>query len=135
MDRLEKVVKDFREALGRFQESLTKVEENKDSEDYPFFRDSAIQRFEFTFEIMWKAMKMFLESEGILCRSPRGCIRELFTAGYISEEDTRILLKMLNDRNMTVHTYREEIAEDIVSRLKDYAKTLQKLETIFKDRG
>ena len=132
MDRLKKSLSNFSDALRRFEESIIKIQNCKNSENYSFFRDSAIQRFEFTFEIMWKTMKVFLEREGIRCASPRACIRELFTTGYIKEETARELLKMLNDRNLTVHTYREEIAEDIANRLGDYVKTLRKLESIFK---
>jgi len=49
---------------------------------------------------MWKTIKLFLEKEGIICRSPRACIRELFSAGYIHEENARELLRMIDYRNM-----------------------------------
>ena len=117
MDRSERAVKDLEKALMRLEEAYTKMRSSKGSEDYTFYRDSVIQRFEFTFEIMWKAIKEFLRREGITCRSPRSCIRELFSAGYISEDLTRKLLRMVEDRNLTVHTYREEIAEEIANRM------------------
>lgn len=120
MDRYEKSLSDFEKALSRLEEAFHKARELKGTEDYTFYRDSTIQRFEFTFEIMWKAMKIFLEKEGIICRSPRGCIRELFSSGYISEDLTRKLFRALEDRNLTVHTYREELAEEIFSRIGDH---------------
>ena len=106
--------------------------ELKGREEYPFYRDSTVQRFEFTFETAWKAMKEFLGREGILCRSPRGCARELFSAGYISEEDTKEFFRMIEDRNPTVHTYREEVAEEIVSRIGEHIKLLRKLLGLFR---
>ena len=34
---------------------------------------------------------------------------------------------MVEDKNLTVHTYREEVAEEIFSRLPGYLKALEKL--------
>ena len=73
------------------------------------------------------SVKALLEREGIICRSPRTCFRELFSAGLIDEETVRELLKMVEDRNLTVHTYREEVAEEIFNRLPGYLKALEKL--------
>ncbi len=130
MGRLEKLRSDFRKALLRLKEAVERAEREKTFSDYPFFRDSAIQRFEFTFEIAWKFVKTLLEREGIICRSPRTCFREFFSTGFIDEETARELLKMVEDRNLTVHTYREEVAEEIFSRLPGYLKALEKLVAI-----
>ncbi len=127
MGRLEKVRDDFRKALLRLREAVERAKREKQSSDYPFFRDSAIQRFEFTFEVAWKLVKALLEREGTICRSPRTCFRELFSDRFIDEETARELLKMVEDKNFTVHTYREEVAEEIFSRLPGYLKALEKL--------
>jgi hypothetical protein len=37
-------------------------------------RDSAIKRFELTFELAWKSAKTYLGSRGIVCQSPRDCL-------------------------------------------------------------
>ncbi|GAB6077222.1 HI0074 family nucleotidyltransferase substrate-binding subunit [Desulfurobacterium crinifex] len=130
MDRFDKIVEDFKKSISRFEEAVLKSQELKNTSEYPFYRDSAIQRFEFTFEIMWKTIKVFLEMEGIICRSPRSCIRELFSAGFISEEEARHLLKMLEDRNLTVHTYRESVAEEIFERLPSHVNILKRILTL-----
>ncbi|WP_164930610.1 HI0074 family nucleotidyltransferase substrate-binding subunit [Aquifex aeolicus] len=131
MDRLNKILKDFSSAVNRLEKAINKAKEFKGSEEYSFYRDSAIQRFEFTFELMWKVLKVFLEKEGILCRSPRSCIRAFFNAGYSTEEETRLMLKMVEDRNLTVHTYNEKLAEEIFSRLESYVKIFRSIyETI-----
>ncbi|MEO2083679.1 MAG: HI0074 family nucleotidyltransferase substrate-binding subunit [Desulfurobacteriaceae bacterium] len=127
MDRLNKVVNDFEHSLKRLEEAIKKLEKNRESEDYSFFRDSSIQRFEFTFEIMWKTVKTYLEREGVTCRSPRSCIREFFSVGLIREETAVMLMKALEDRNLTVHTYREEVAEEIASRLKDHFEAMKEV--------
>ncbi len=115
---LKKQIEDFSQALARLKEAYLLAEENRGSRYYEFFRDSSIQRFEFTVEIMWKAIKGYMgEVEGITCRSPKSCIRDFFSAGYLTEREPRDLLLMIDDRSRTVHTYHEEVAEDIFRRL------------------
>ncbi len=90
----------------RLYEETLKHREDK---YYTFFRDSTIQRFEFTVKIMWKTLKNFLyEHAGIDCKSLKGCIKDFFSAGYLKEDETYTLLEMIDDRNMTSHTYHEE---------------------------
>ena len=116
-----KKFKDFESSLRRLEESYKKTVENINSDDYLFFRDSAIQRFEFTVEIFWKLLKNIVkDNEGIICNSPKSCIREFFTSGYIKEDNAKLLMEMIDDRNMTSHTYHEEVAEIIFSKLKNY---------------
>ena len=116
-----KKFKDFESSLQRLEESYKKTVENIDSDVYKFFRDSAIQRFEFAVEIFWKLLKNVLkENEGITCNSPKSCIREFFASGYINEYNAKLFMEMIDDRNMTSHTYHEEVAEIIFSKLKNY---------------
>jgi len=68
-----------------------------------FIRDSAIQRFEFTFELAWKTLKTFLELQGLEARSPRAAIRGAFQVGLLPEDP--FWLEMLELRNLTNHTY------------------------------
>ncbi len=58
---LNKQMEDFKRALTGLRESYRLAEENRGSRCYEFLRDGAIQRFEFTVEIMWKSMKSYLE--------------------------------------------------------------------------
>ena len=125
MDRLHKTVAALDRAVQRLEEALQKVQQHRGDEDYAFYRDAAIQRFEFTFEIFWKALKIVLEYKGIICRSPRSCIREFFAAGYISEEHAQRLLEMVEAPSLTVYAYQEDIAENVVRQLPGYVPVLQ----------
>ena len=128
-----KRIQDFEKSLNRLQEAVNKAFFNIQNEDYPFFRDSAIQRFEFTVEIMWKSIKHFLLiNEGIECVSPKKCLREFFVVSNLDEEDAKTALKMIDDRNLTSHTYHEEVAEEIFSNLKDYVELMKKILLIIK---
>jgi len=124
---LEKRKISFKNAFERLKEVIENIK--KDNEDYAIYRDSAIQRFEITAEAFWKCIKIFLKiKEGVICNSPKGCIRELFLNGYVDENRLEVLLNMVDDRNLTSHTYNEEIAEEIFQRLGNYVKLLDEFD-------
>ncbi|MBZ0214174.1 MAG: nucleotidyltransferase substrate binding protein [Nitrospirae bacterium] len=79
--------------------------------DDPIIRDAVIQRFEFTFETVWKALKLFLEHQGYSAPSPRAVLKTAFVEGAIEgSEDADVWLRMLEDRNLTTHAYDEVLA-------------------------
>lgn len=86
-------------------------------------RDAAIQRFEYAFETTWKAAQGYLrEVEGIDEGSPKSVVRACFRVGVLEEGEAELALGMVDDRNLTVHTYNEELAREIHRRLPDYAE-------------
>jgi len=122
---IEKLLKDFENALNRLREAYELTNLMRGKEHYEIFRDSTIQRFEFTTEIIWKTLKEFLKKrEGIVCKSPKSCIREFFSVGYLNEEETYQLLKAVDDRNRASH---QEVAEEIFSHIGDYINLYQKV--------
>jgi len=99
-------------------------------------RDAAIQRFEYTCEAVWKtAQRYLLEIEGISVGSPKASIRASRDVGLLSDEQTVIGLEMIDDRNLTVHTYNEAVAEDIYSHLPQYADLLAVWLTAMEERA
>ncbi len=52
---------------------------------------------------------------------------EAFKVGLLSEEETVKILEMVDDRNITSHTYHEEIAEEIYRQIKDYWKLMDEI--------
>jgi nucleotidyltransferase substrate binding protein (TIGR01987 family) len=132
---LKKQIEDLKRALNRLKEAYEMANLMRNSEHYEFFRDSAIQRFEFTVEILWKSIKSFLfEVEGITCRSPKSCIREFLSASYLSPQETTTLLKMVDDRNRTSHTYHEEVAEEIFNNLGGYITAMKKTLRVLEEK-
>jgi len=98
-------------------------------------RDATIQRFEYTFEALWKFLKEYLkEKEGIICNSPKGCFREIFSLGFLGEEETVKYLEMTDRRNDTSHTYKEEVAQIIYSKIQGYYTLMRNLLDRFKDK-
>ena len=106
-------------ALAKFHElayrqDLTEIE-----------RDALIQRFEFTFELVWKCAKEYLYvQDGIDAASPKKVIRSCRDIGILSESDTELALKMVDDRNLTIRTYNESFIKKLISRLPDYDRIL-----------
>ncbi len=84
-------------------------------------RDAIIQRFEFTFEALWKAAQYYLfVVEGLDIASPKGVIRACREVGIFNEKESMLALKMADDRNLTVHTYNEALAVAIYQRILKY---------------
>lgn len=50
----------LRDKLDNFSKSLDRLEEAFEEEGYTLTLDGTIKRFEFTFEMAWKALKKFL---------------------------------------------------------------------------
>lgn len=85
--------------------------------------DATIQRFEFTFELFWKALKEFFYYKGLEVNYPRDIIKEAYAASLIEDESSWLL--MLKDRNLTSHTYDEALANQIFENIKTYAPLLR----------
>ena len=88
-----------------------------------FVRDSFIQRFEFTFELFCKSLKAYAEESGLEAFSPRDSIRIAFQLGVIQESPE--WFRMLEDRNLTSHTYNEATADSIYSHLPTYTRLVR----------
>ena len=78
-----------------------------------------IKAFEYTFELAWNSLRDLLRSQGdSSLLGSRDTLREAFRLGLIEEGETWML--MIQDRNLTSHTYNrataDAIAEQIVSR-------------------
>ena len=88
-------------------------------------RDAAIQRFEYSFEATWKAAQTYLlEVEGVAAASPRAAIRGSYEVGRLAGDDTRTALLLVDDRNLSVHTYNEALARTIFARLGEHAQVM-----------
>jgi nucleotidyltransferase substrate binding protein (TIGR01987 family) len=91
-------------------------------------RDASIQRFEYSFESLWKLLRAYLERhEGIRCNSPKRCFREALQVGLLSVDETETCLVMTDDRNLTSHTYIEAVAEAIYRKLPSYLTVMRTL--------
>ena len=74
-----------------------------------------IQFFEMAFELAWKVLKDYLESEGYMVKSPRETIKQAFQIGLI--DNGHIWIDALANRNLTTHTYYEELASKMAKEI------------------
>lgn len=99
--------------LGKAVKRLSDANTHYKSVGDEFARDALIQRFEFTFELAWKALYETLADQGLgdIIRSPRSVFQTAFRAGILDQE--ALWLDMLTARNGTSHQYDEEDARQI----------------------
>ncbi len=101
-------IDNFKKGINRLKEAVIIAKDDLD-------KDGVIQRFEFSVELLWKALKAILSYQGIDCYSPRNCIKEAFKANLI--DDDEIILDILEDRNRSSHIYSERISREIFERI------------------
>lgn len=119
MTKTEALFKQFQNAVDRLDDVMKKEKDE-------YIRDSAIQRFEFTFDLSWKLIKAFLEDKkGLICSSPKECFKEAYRQKIIEYDNFWML--MTDKRNKTTHLYNEKMADevyDILSKSLTYFKIL-----------
>lgn len=109
--KLKKSFENFQKALDALHESVaTPPTENRDFA-------GIIQSFEFTYELCWKTLKILLESNGIDAPFPRIVFEEAFKANLI--EGNTIWKDMIEARNLSTHTYNQELAKKLYPVIKD----------------
>lgn len=85
--------------------------------------DASIQRFEFCIELFWKALKRLLSDLGQEATYPKEILREAYQGNLINDEQA--WLAMLTDRNLTSHTYNEELADQIYEKIKTHYQVMR----------
>ena len=93
-----------------------------------------IQFFEMSFELAWNLAKDYLEEQGFVdIKSPRAAIKKAFEMGIL--ENGHAWMDLLQDRNLTAHTYDEQKATDMEHLIKNkYFPLLKALKTSFKQK-
>jgi nucleotidyltransferase substrate binding protein (TIGR01987 family) len=118
MTKLESLIKDLKKANRRLKEA-TKARPTRMN------KDATIQRFEFTFELAWKAIQAYVRDQGFDCKSPKNCIREGAKLEIIDNPET--WFAFLRERNLVAHTYNEKLADRIYRQALKFPKEVDKL--------
>jgi nucleotidyltransferase substrate binding protein (TIGR01987 family) len=99
----------YRQALARLTEAVKLSAERPLSE---LEQQGLIQGFEYTHELGWNVLKDYLEAQGFVgIIGSKGATREAFKNGLL--DDGEAWMDMIKARNLTSHTYKTEVAEDI----------------------
>ena len=112
-----KALQKLTEAIEYIQAASNKTEnKNIDTTLDDIIKEGLIQRFEYTHELTWNVIKDFLEEKGTTkLYGSRDVTREAFKAELITDGD--IWMDMINSRNKTSHTYNEETANEIFTKI------------------
>jgi len=107
-----------------FEKALIQLGDALEESESPIVRDACLQRFEFSYELLWKTLKIFLEEiHGVRAVSPRQVFKEAFALSIIDEELT--FVEMIESRNTLSHTYNEEQAAKIYVKCAAYLKAMK----------
>ena len=100
------------------------------------YRIGVIGQFNLTFELSWKALQEVLRLHGTAgadTGSPREILQLGFKVGFISDSSSWLL--MLKKRNLSVHVYDENKANEIVALIRDnFIAAFTVLEETLKDK-
>jgi len=129
MEKLKKRYDVVVKTLDTLETAITKLHDPKNKENYESFRDSLVQRFEYSIDNFWKFLKIYLQErhEMMTAASPKAILRDAFVANIISKEESDALIDCVKDRNLTSHTYNELLAEDIASKIPKYHDLMKKI--------
>lgn len=112
--------------LNYFRQAVDNLNEVMLEDKTDIVRDSAIKRYGICYELAWKSIQELLKSEGLeVCKSPRRCFKEAFQQGWI--EDEKGFADMVENRNLTTHTYDKELAEAVYQKINDYLALFESL--------
>jgi len=112
--------------LDELKKALTRLKEAAHLPKTDIVRDSTIQRFEFTVELAWKVLQKQIRQSGLEDPvSPKAIFREGARLGLV--QDPEAWIQFVDDRNLSSHTYKEDLAEKVYQsavRLPPYADAL-----------
>lgn len=92
--------------------------------DHEGRREAVIQCFEFVVELNWKLLKHMLAEKDVIANTPRDVLKEAFAIGWIDNEE--MWVRMIKDRNLSSHTYNEDLANEILGRIPTYTPMIEK---------
>lgn len=115
--------------IVEFKKAVIKLEEALAQPKNEFLRDSTIQRFEFSVELAWKTAKKLM---GTTTSAPKDVVREMVQNSYI--KDVNIWLKAIDMRNLSSHTYKEDLAEQVYAFAKSFLTELKDLIAVIESK-
>ena len=125
-----KKIENYLKAVQRLDEANIEYRKHPDND---VIRDGLIQRFEFTFELAWKASKEYLMDQGFSndLHFPKQVLRAAYENHMIDDE--AVWLKMLSSRNSSSHIYDDRVAAAIAKDIAtSFLPVLKKLSGYFK---
>jgi len=95
------IFQSFKNALNKLEEALL-LEDETDIK-----RDAVIQRFEFTYELLWKLYKKVAKEDKVDAFSPKKSFQYAFRLNLIFDEE--LYIEIIEARNKTSYVYSEDM--------------------------
>ena len=115
----ERILKKLTQTEKTFRK-LKEIESLTDELKDEILYEVSAKRFEYTFESLWKTVKVFLEEEkGIICNSPMDCFKQFYKTMNLDEKFEDKIPKTVRFRNEIMHIYDYETAEFIYKNLEN----------------
>jgi len=105
----------FTYKLQNLSQALDRLQEAVNQQHDAYVQDSVIKRFEFTFGLAWKLLKLIIHDE-YQPNTPGAIIKRAYNEGYIKDYNTWV--NMLKNRNTTSHEYSSSKSEEIYIKIK-----------------
>jgi len=80
-------------------------------------RAGIIKAFEFTFEQAWKSIQKVAAKQGVEIGNPQKAFSYAMQNQWIPVADEAQWLELLKDRNLTTHTYHQDLAMEVLERI------------------
>lgn len=130
----------WEQRFSNYQKALTQLKKFIDKGELSELEEQGlIKAFEYTYELAWNTLRDFLEFSGQTdIYGSRDAIRKAYELGLI--EDGESWMDMLKSRNITSHTYNEDVAEEICQAVFEvyfllFVRLKTKLESLRSDSG
>ena len=127
----------FRKAIDSLSESLEWYRDKSTTAPSEILRDSAIQRFEYTYELAWKMMKRWLETNMGATYVDGISRKELFRMAAEQRliDDPLKWFEYHEARNQSSHTYDESVAQDVFGVVEDFLGDVKKFLKTLEERN
>lgn len=109
-------------STNELQKALESLEKALKAPKNDLARDATILRFEFCVELSWKCAKKHM---GTASTAPKQIVREMAQNDMIT--DVEIWIESINQKNLSSHTYNEELAEKVYEFAKSFAPYIKQL--------
>jgi len=129
---MEKVVERFKiaeKSLNALKEAIDIYDSSTDERYIKHLRNSKIQSFEFSIDTLWKFLKIYFQRVfgADIKASPKAIFRYCLQFSFTNEDETKKLLEMVDDRNISSHTYHEGLAEQLNKRIEEHYRLMKKI--------
>jgi len=116
-------LENYEKALVSLETNIIKIQGMKESaEDYDIYRDSTIQRFEYTMESAKKLMANYIEFVDQKVAGQQQIIKKAFEFDLVDDD---IWFQMLEDHNNTLNGCDENLAKELMKNIFIYTEKLR----------